>query len=190
MSNLNINIFSKVYKHTLEMLTDRKYIMDKYSSNISNDDLLKEYNENKCKMVINKNKKDKVSIYFFNNKLGLNELKDLFVKLKEENVNHVIIITKEKLTSYAKKEMKKLGKNMEKEIFYFNNLVFNITKHELVPKHELLTQKETELFIKNIGKKIPQIKITDKVCRYYNGKVDQIFKIYRKNEIYYRIVAP
>ena len=47
---------------------------------------------------------------------------------------------------------------------------------------------ETKLMIEKFGKKIPNIKITDKICRYYNGKIDQIFRIYRKNKLYYRIV--
>ena len=107
---------------------------------------------------------------------------------EEEEVTHLILITKHKLTSYAKKELKLLGKNMEKEIFYFDELVFNITQHVLVPKHELLTVEETKLFLEKFGKKVPFIKTTDKVCRYYNGKIDQVFRIFRKSELYYRIV--
>lgn len=192
--HLNIKKFQKIYQNTIDMLKARKYLMKEYFKNgkqikISEDYLIEKYKENNCKLIINKNADEKLSLYFYNSKIGINELKELFQLLQEENVKHLILITKHKLTSYAKKEMKILGKNMEKELFYFNEMIFNITKHELVPKHELLTIKETEMFIKNIGKKIPHIKITDKVCRYFNGKIDQIFRICRKNEIYYRIVV-
>jgi len=192
--HLDINKFRKIYNNTIDMFVDRKYIMKSFLKNgkpikRTDEDFLNDYKENKCKLIINKNKTDLTTVYFYNTKIGINEVKDLFAILNENEVKHVILITKHKLTSYAKKEMKALGKHMEKEIFYFDELIFNITKHELVPKHQLLTLKETEQFIKNIGKKIPQIKITDKVCRYYSGKIDQIFKIYRKNEIYYRIVV-
>ena len=78
---------------------------------------------------------------------------------------------------------------MEIEIFYFNEMIFNITKHVLVPKHELLNDTETKLFFQKFGKKIPYIKKNDKICRYFNGKIDQVFRIYRQNEIYYRIVV-
>lgn len=192
--NLDINQFRKIYKNTIDMLIDRKYNMKSHLKNgkhikRTDEDFLNDYKENNCKLVINKNKTDLVSIYFYNSKIGINELKELFEILKENEVKHLILITKHKLTSYAKKEMKILGKNMEKEIFYFDEKIINITKHELVPKHTLLTPKETEQFIKNMGKKIPHIKITDPQCRHYNGKVDQIFKIQRKAEIYYRIVV-
>jgi len=192
--HLDINQFQKIYQNTIDMFKARKYIMKEYYKcgkqiKITDDDLIENYKNENCKLIINKGNDEILSVYFYNSKIGINELKELFGRLQEENVKHLILITKYKLTSYAKKEMKILGKNMEKELFYFSEMIFNITKHELVPKHELLTEKETKIFVQNIGKKIPQIKITDKVCRYFNGKIDQIFRIYRKNEIYYRIVT-
>ena len=192
--HLDINQFQEIYKNTIDMLKARKYIMKDFYKNgkqikVSNEELIERYKDNKCKLIINKKSDSILSLFFYNSKIGINEVKELFGLLQEEKVTHLILVTKHKLTSYAKKEMKILGKNMEKELFYFDEMCFNITKHELVPKHELLNEKETRLFIKNIGKKIPHIKITDKVCRYFNGKIDQIFRIYRKNEIFYRIVV-
>lgn len=192
-NNLDIELLKKIYYNTIDMLKERNYNVKKYYKKgkiikISDEDILKIYNNDK--LIIKKEDKQDVCVYFFYNKIGINETKVLFNKIKKENINHVILVIKDKITSYAKKEMKVLSKGIEKEIFYFNNLIFNITKHELVPKHVLLNKKETELFIKNIGKKIPHIKINDPICKFYNGKIDQIFKIYREKEIYYRIVVP
>ena len=192
--SVDLERLQQVYKTTLEMLKDRGYAMKSHFKKDvpilpSNEQLLEMYNENNCKMVVSKNKKETTTVYFYWSKVGVNEVKDLFTTLQEDGVNHVILVTNEHLTSYATKEMKLLGKNMEKEIFYFNQLAFNITKHHIVPKHELLNEKETKLFVKNIGKKIPHILTTDPVCRYFNGKPDQIFRIYRKHEITYRIVV-
>ena len=84
--------------------------------------------------------------------------------------------------------MKKNKNKTELEIFYEHEMIYNVTKHVLVPKHELLDEKHTKLIFKKFGKKIPSIKSTDRVSRYYNGKPNQIFKIYRNNEIFFRLV--
>ena len=193
--NLDINAFTKIYHNAIQMFIDRQYVMTEYLKKKkiiqkTDEELLTSYKENNCRLVLTK-KTDTVTVYFFNEKVGINEMKDLFKTLQEdeEGVSHLILITKHKLTSYAKKEMKLLGKNMEKEIFYFDELIFNITQHVLVPQHELLTEEEHKLFLAKFGKKVPHIKITDKLCRYYNGKIDQVFRIYRKAELYYRIVV-
>lgn len=197
MDNIDIEIFRTIYYNTLEMLLNRKYNVKKYMNNqgrtkkfieLSNEELIKKYKENNCSIDLFENNK-KVQIYFCNEKLGIVQIKELLIKLLEQKIEHIILITKNKLTSYAKKEMNNLGKNLEKEIFYTNEMTYNIIKHELVPKHELLNSEETKLMIEKFGKKIPNIKITDKICRYYNGKIDQIFRIYRKDKIYYRIVV-
>ena len=181
--------FRKIYYNTLEMLVDRNYDMKKYLKNKKLIQMTNEQISQNTRMIVNNKAEQKVHVYFFNEKMGVNEIKVLFGELKEDKVTHIIFITKNKLTSYAKKEMNKSGRNMEIEIFYNDEMLINVTKHVLVPKHELLTEEETKLFFNKIGKKIPHIKKTDKVCRYYNGKIDQIFRIYRKNEIYYRIVT-
>ena len=188
----DISTFRKIFNNTIEMLIDRGYDMKDFIKNKKIINLTDEQLLQNTQIVVRPSKTEtdkKVHIYFFNEKMGVNEVKELFVELNTLKVTHFIFITKNKLTSYAKKEMNNSGKNMEIEIFYNDDMIFNITKHVLVPKHELLTEQETKLFLKKIGKKIPHIKKNDKVCRYYNGKIDQIFRIYRRNELYYRIVA-
>ena len=66
---------------------------------------------------------------------------------------------------------------------------FDPTSHELVPKHELLTPEEKEAFLRCLDKKIPCIKVTDRIVRHYDGRCGQIFRIYRKSELYYRLVV-
>jgi DNA-directed RNA polymerase I, II, and III subunit RPABC1 len=83
-------------------------------------------------------------------------------------------------------------------------LMFNITKHMLVPKHILLTQQERRELLLELNKKnnslklIPKIYDTDPISKYYGAKVGQIFKIMReslfddviaKKSIFYRVVV-
>lgn len=69
------------------------------------------------------------------------------------------------------------------QIFKFKNLVFNITKHSLVPKHEKVPEKEIKnLLLKLMISKLsqfPTLLTTDPICKYYNFKVNDLIKISR-----------
>ena len=81
--------------------------------------------------------------------------------------------------------------------FCVNNLQVNITKHRLVPKHELINSEEIDnlmkkhnLFSKN---QLPYIDRNDAVIKYYNFKPGNICKITRTNDvssevIFYRLI--
>lgn len=72
----------------------------------------------------------------------------------------------------------------------------DITKHELVPKHILLDEKEKEELLKKYGitlRQLPRILVTDPVIKILNGKPGDVVKIIRKSptageSIYYRII--
>ena len=82
------------------------------------------------------------------------------------------------------------------QIFHTSRLIFNVTKHKYVPKHELLSKPEiSDLKIKlNIDsvQKLPSIDITDQVARYFNMKQGAVCRIYRPSltthtHIFYRV---
>jgi DNA-directed RNA polymerase I, II, and III subunit RPABC1 len=189
----DIKVFRKVFYNTLDMLNDRKYDISSYKHNnkikkFTDEELIEMYESENFNLNL-KNKNDKVLVFFFFEKVGINEIKSLFEFITNENVNHIILISENILTTYAKKELNTLFTNIKVEFFLNKNLIYNVTKHVLVPKHELLTENEKEQFLLKFGKKVPHIKINDKICRYYNGQVDDVFRIYRENEIYYRLVV-
>ena len=194
-----------VYKTTLEMLYDRLYDISDYydgenivrfcdaeddSIELSNyDKLLLAYNKNNLKIVINDNQNKKTCVFFYQTKIGINEVKKIIEIINEEKIEHIILIITDSLTTYAVKEMKNNKNNTELEIFYEHEMIYNVTKHILVPHHELLDEKSTKLILNKFGRKIPLIKITDRITKYYNGKPNQIFKIYRNNEIFFRLIV-
>ena len=82
-------------------------------------------------------------------------------------------------------------------IFKYKSLMFNLIDHEYVPKHERITEKNTEklkldLMINDL-EKLPIIHKTDAVCRYYNFKPGDVIKVTRdslnKKHIAYRYVV-
>ncbi len=67
-------------------------------------------------------------------------------------------------------------------------MVFNVTKHHYVPSHVLLNENEAEIIYNSYGKNLPLIDKSDIIVRYYGGKIGNIFKIIRPNNLYYRKV--
>jgi len=73
----------------------------------------------------------------------------------------------------------------------------DITKHELVPKHELLSEKETKDILKelNIVKgQLPKILVTDPVVKKLKADAGVVMRITRNSRtagtsIFYRVVV-
>ena len=71
-----------------------------------------------------------------------------------------------------------------------------ISKHELVPRHELLNEKEREEVLKKFGitlRQLPRVLVTDPMVINLNAKIGDVIQISRKSEtageaFYYRVV--
>lgn len=74
---------------------------------------------------------------------------------------------------------------------------FDVTKHELVPKHEILSEEEKAKLLKKYGitiKELPRILASDPAIKSLNPKVGDVVKITRKSKtagesVYYRVVV-
>lgn len=171
---MNFN-FENIYNNTFIMLNNRGY-------NITPMDCC-DYVNGECKYMIFGG-----LLIIFNEKMGTPELKVLKNTIEDNKINHVIFILVNKIANPGKKKISDY-ENVHTEFFLYSDLVINIIEHRLVPRHELLSDQKRDLILKKFGKKIPYIKTTDKIARYYNAKPNQVFKIYRKHELYFRIVV-
>jgi DNA-directed RNA polymerase I, II, and III subunit RPABC1 len=68
--------------------------------------------------------------------------------MKEDTVMTAIIVTKGKLTAFAKQALKKLEGAFTMQAFSEQDLVVNITHHELVPQHTVLSPAEKKDMLK------------------------------------------
>jgi DNA-directed RNA polymerase I, II, and III subunit RPABC1 len=71
------------------------------------------------------------------------------------------------------------------EYFQLRDLVVNITKHELVPEHQLLEAEEVAKLLQRYRCKVsqlPKILVGDPVAKYYGLRRGSVVKITRKSE--------
>ena len=165
-------------KNFLKMMKNRKLEINK--------EILKENVNTLFQNNLNMLNKD-IYFSFINEKVGVKDIKTRVIdNLKDKKYKSLVLITRYKFNSYIMNKLKELNKELE--IFTFNNLYINLIDHILVPKHEVLPKKYEELIKEKFNNKLPLIKKTDPICKYYNCKVGQVLKIYRQQEIYYRMV--
>jgi DNA-directed RNA polymerase subunit H (RpoH/RPB5) len=124
-----------------------------------------------------------------NNKFNVDKIQECISSMKQMDVFHAIIVYKDTVTPIAKKIVEE-STDILIELFNEEELQYNITKHYLVPKHELLYKKdsiEAKEFRKN---KYPIISKKDPVSRFYNYTIGDVIMITRKNgTIMYRVVG-
>lgn len=200
-------------KTCCEMLEDRGYDVENIKYKIQNlpmSEFRELYNNNDIDLyVVHKDdKKNKMAVKFFvkgRKKLNESDLKKE-ADIISQNIDkgndyngepNIIMVSSQKPPSNVYNII-----NTEKykniEIFKLSDLLFNPTKHSLVPKHSRISleeQKEVLEFYKAEKKDLPKISVNDPIAKYYGMKVGEICKIERYSETtgfsnFYRHVRP
>tara|TARA_B110000495_G_C22954452_1_gene559083 strand:+ start:698 stop:1339 length:642 start_codon:yes stop_codon:yes gene_type:complete len=185
----------------LEMLNDRGYNTAKYDDfTFKEIDIMLKTIQPKNKDIssldieINSENESKLLVkYVLTSKIRVSNIITLTDSIIEEYLSEgdtLIIIIKDKLTDDSKLEafFKQIydKQNIFIQYFWINSLTLNITNHERVPKHELISEEEKQQMLKNSmvsnESKIPTIKMTEPVSKYYGIKEGQVFKITRNSE--------
>lgn len=124
--------------------------------------------------------------------VGVKPIRTYSERMVEQNVYKAIIVVKQSITPSAAKVMQALAPKYILESFIEAELMVNITEHELVPQHVLLSDSEKALLLKRYRLKdtqLPRIQITDPVARYYGLQRGQVVKIIRASETAGRYVT-
>ena len=193
----------KVWKTVREMIKVRGY--EVANEKIDYDKWLSEIKSKKSMegTFIKKDRNDpnnKISLYFQyfpDQKINSDDIKNYLELMKSTKINSGIIIISGKLSQQAKQKVQDINKELQIEVFTVNELVVNITEHELVPEHILLSKEEKDLLLKRYKIKenqLPKILVTDPVARYLGLKRGDVVKIIRVSEtagryITYRIAC-
>lgn len=124
-------------------------------------------------------------------KFNVEKMQEYISMMKKLDLTHSIIVYKDNATPVAKKVIED-SDDMTIELFQEDELQYNLTKHYLVPKHELVFEKGTKKckeFKEKYSDKFPILLKSDPVCRFYGYNKGDIIKITRKGgNIMYRIV--
>jgi len=194
------NKLYKVRETILEMINDRGYLVPD-SEKITFEQFVLKYNNKNIDIFINDELKNKkIYVYFHNDikNFSKGDLKSVIQKViteyNDQDINLILLLREKENSAVSKELTKEAYKNVE--VFLKKNMLFNITHHNYVPKHILLTQEEEKELLEkyNTSKgKLPKISKLDPIAKYYGMKNDQICKIIRKSPevgeyIYYRLV--
>lgn len=119
-------------------------------------------------------------VYYLPSKFKWSELKKFFEEEKKYDLT--ILVVKEKISQNNMKQLSSLG--IEMQIFLVKELQFNISKHELVPKHEVISDPQEvknimEMYSLKSKNQLPIILKTDPMARWLNLKTGDIVRISR-----------
>jgi DNA-directed RNA polymerase subunit H (RpoH/RPB5) len=176
MTEVQVPIYwSKVFTTLCEMMTDRGYILDGEPEELFEEKyyFTNPITEEKILVICNINKK-----------VGKQDIRNIFIILESDDISHCIIIVDGQLTPDANKAINMSQQRIE--VFTTDNLVFNVTKHILVPEHIPLNEQEkkdllTRYHIKE--NQIPRMLSSDPVAMYYGLLQGTVVKIIREEVV-------
>ena len=217
LEQLNQEEISKLFKvkKTLDkMMEDRGYIGDKKSFEEWKEDLQKKEEMNGIYYNINEDKKYQNNIdqndneqkrltkrlyyKYISQKINADTIKLFLNDIKNSQAASGLIIMDGKISQQAKQKIQEISKEFPIEVFTTNELVVNITEHELVPEHKLLSEEDKKILLERYRirdqNQLPKILLTDPVARYLGLKRGDVVKIIRESEtagkyITYRIAS-
>ncbi|CAJ0585604.1 unnamed protein product, partial [Mesorhabditis spiculigera] len=130
-------------------------------------------------------------------KVGVRTIKAICQQMQAIVNLRPIIVIQTGMTPSAKQALTDMMPKYLLEHFLENELMVNITEHELVPEHVVMTNDEKQELLARYKLKdtqLPRIQLTDPVARYFGLKRGQVVKIIRASEtagryITYRLVV-
>ncbi|KAF2195281.1 RPB5 subunit of DNA-directed RNA polymerase [Zopfia rhizophila CBS 207.26] len=122
--------------------------------------------------------------------VGLKQLRDYMQHLMNGNFYSGIMVCAKPMTGMALRLLRGSsgmdeGPKGGVEVFVEQDLLVNITKHQLVPKHVLLSKEEKQQLLERYRLRetqLPRIQVTDPVAKYLGLRRGQVVKIIRKSE--------
>jgi DNA-directed RNA polymerase I, II, and III subunit RPABC1 len=117
--------------------------------------------------------------------MGIGQVKEFIQTVVAQHARVGILVTRVPLTPAARKYIAAAESYAQLECFIEEDLLVNITHHELVPRHVLLSKDEKAALLKRYRLKetqLPRILNRDPVARYLGLRRGQVVKIIRTSE--------
>ncbi|RKF58971.1 DNA-directed RNA polymerases I, II, and III subunit RPABC1 [Golovinomyces cichoracearum] len=117
--------------------------------------------------------------------VGIKQMRTFAQHLVSNSFHTGILVTCVSITPAALKIIPAVANETKIECFVEQDLLVNITHHELVPKHVPLSREERAAVLNRYRLKdtqLPRIQLGDPVARYLGLRRGQVVKIIRKSE--------
>ncbi|KAK9291105.1 hypothetical protein L1049_009292 [Liquidambar formosana] len=104
--------------------------------------------------------------------------------VNKDSLSRLILILQNQITNQALKAVDLFS--FKVETFQITDLLVNITKHVLKPKHRILTDEEKQKLLKKYSldeKQLPRMLQKDAIARYYGLEKGQVVKVINSGEI-------
>eukprot|EP00543_Licmophora_paradoxa_P009044 CAMPEP_0202446468 /NCGR_PEP_ID=MMETSP1360-20130828/4942_1 /ASSEMBLY_ACC=CAM_ASM_000848 /TAXON_ID=515479 /ORGANISM="Licmophora paradoxa, Strain CCMP2313" /LENGTH=231 /DNA_ID=CAMNT_0049062945 /DNA_START=165 /DNA_END=860 /DNA_ORIENTATION=+ len=189
----------RVYRTISNMLTNRGYMVPK-DLRVMTPSLFVtkfgEYPEREALTILVEKADDETNQLFIffptDEKVGVKPIKVFTDRMRAEAVTNAIMVLRVDITPFAKQALQEMSDSFRIEHFKEAELLVDITQHQLVPEHQLLTGNEKSELLKRYRLKetqLPRIQPNDPVSRYYGMKRGQVVKIIRPSETAGRYVT-
>ncbi|XP_026405608.1 DNA-directed RNA polymerases II and IV subunit 5A-like [Papaver somniferum] len=199
MSDEEITRLFRIRRTIMQMLNDRGYLVGDFEINETRAEFLAKFGDKLRRedLDIKKSKRndndDHIYVFFPNNpKVNIDTMKICIKRMQNDEVYKAIVVAQQNLTPVAKKFITEFSSKFHMEVFQEAELLVNISRHVLVPEHQLLTPEEKKTLLERYTLKetqLPRIQITDPIARYYGLKRGQVVKIIRPSETAGRYVT-
>ena len=202
----------RVRKTVLEMLMDRGYAVSEAERNETLDEFKAQFCDMSTgtvdaeRLTITKLKASdptqKIMAFFpaDDRRIGVGLVKRIYDTMTADNATASIIVLRAEITAFARSTVARLSVTNEPrriELFKEDDLLVNITKHQLVPQHILLSAEEKQRVLERYKLKesqLPRMTSNDPVAKYFGMTRGDVVKIIRKSEtagryVTYRLVV-
>lgn len=194
----------KIKRHQIEMVRDRGYDVSQELPllQISDNDFFQYYgtaaNQRRVSLrsllsqVYQKPQGDDRLLVFYaemptKKQVGIDTIKDLITMMKQYQATNGILISEAPVSSQSMEEFRKVPL-YRVQVFDDSELMYNPTKHYLVPQHRELSAEETKQFLRENKVQINKMPILavsgekiDAIGKWYNFQPGRVIEIIREN---------
>lgn len=184
--------YYRIHVNAHQMLHDRKYTelvsgkkattYEEFCEMFVNNGTLDKDGLNFIRM---RNDTDFISVFFTNDEsIGIKSIITIAERMTANKIQHSILVYPKNLTASAKKYMEKTNK-LRIEAFSEDELRINITKHELMPVHQVLTAQQKAEFLTSAKlneEQLAKISGSDPVAKYYGMRRGDVVRIIRRSD--------
>jgi|UniRef100_A0AC35GB35 DNA-directed RNA polymerase I, II, and III subunit RPABC1 len=187
----------RIRKTVMQMCHDRKYLVTQEELDLDIDGFKIQFGDKpserrpaRSDLILlaahTEDPTDQLLVFFPDEpKIGIKTIKTICTQMQEQKITRSIVVVQVGMTPSAKTAIHDMAPKYQIEQFLEAELMVNITEHELVPSHIVMTNEEKAELLARYKLKdnqLPRIQVNDPIARYYGLRRGQVVKIVRPSE--------